>query len=129
MFEIADVSLAVANATPKVRRAATATIGGNAAEGVAEWLALNKQTGKLTGRLTIARDSVIARFPAQRLFWAVQLGTAAGDLDINPVFSRAATAQGEATPMACPLTAVGCSVALLCSTPSRIAVLPSPNMS
>lgn len=45
MFEIADVSLAVANATPKVRRAATATIGGNAAEGVAEWLALNTQLG------------------------------------------------------------------------------------
>ncbi len=45
MFEIADVSLAVANATPKVRRAAAATIGGNAAEGVAEWLALNTQPG------------------------------------------------------------------------------------
>jgi len=53
MFEIADVSLAVANATPKVRRAATATIGGNAAEGVAEWLALENATGKLTRRRTI----------------------------------------------------------------------------
>jgi Cof subfamily protein (haloacid dehalogenase superfamily) len=41
MFEVADVALAVENAVPEVRDCATAIIGGNATEGVAEWLALN----------------------------------------------------------------------------------------
>jgi len=39
MFAIADVSLAVGNAAPEIRRAATAVIESNDAEGVARWIA------------------------------------------------------------------------------------------
>jgi hydroxymethylpyrimidine pyrophosphatase-like HAD family hydrolase len=39
MFQIADLSLAVANAAPQVRSAASAVIGANAEDGVAEWIA------------------------------------------------------------------------------------------
>lgn len=44
LFAIADLSLAVGNATPDVRRAANEVIGTNAADGVAEWLALAGNT-------------------------------------------------------------------------------------
>jgi hydroxymethylpyrimidine pyrophosphatase-like HAD family hydrolase len=39
MFEVADFSLAVANAAPQVRSAASAVIGANTDDGVAEWIA------------------------------------------------------------------------------------------
>lgn len=39
MFEVADLSLAVRNAAPEIRRAATAVIDSNSAEGVARWIA------------------------------------------------------------------------------------------
>lgn len=39
MFEVADMSLAVANSAPQVRSAASAVIGSNAEDGVAEWIA------------------------------------------------------------------------------------------
>jgi 5-amino-6-(5-phospho-D-ribitylamino)uracil phosphatase len=39
MLAAADVSLAVANATPEVRAAATHVIGANSADGVASWIA------------------------------------------------------------------------------------------
>ena len=39
MFAVADISLAVANAAPEVKQAATDVIGANSDEGVAEWLA------------------------------------------------------------------------------------------
>jgi len=38
MLAAADISLAVANATPAVRAAATNVIGANSADGVAWWI-------------------------------------------------------------------------------------------
>jgi 5-amino-6-(5-phospho-D-ribitylamino)uracil phosphatase len=38
MFAVADAALAVANAAPAVRAAATEVIGGNVADGVAHWI-------------------------------------------------------------------------------------------
>jgi Cof subfamily protein (haloacid dehalogenase superfamily) len=43
MFAMADTALAVANATPSVRAAATEVIGSNAADGVAHWIAAHSQ--------------------------------------------------------------------------------------
>jgi 5-amino-6-(5-phospho-D-ribitylamino)uracil phosphatase len=45
MFAIADTALAVANAAPDVRAAATQVIGANTADGVARWITENARLG------------------------------------------------------------------------------------
>jgi hydroxymethylpyrimidine pyrophosphatase-like HAD family hydrolase len=46
MFAVADIALAVANAVPELRAAASSVIGANTGDGVARWI--SDHAGKLT---------------------------------------------------------------------------------
>lgn len=57
MFAIADVALAVANAAPEVRAAATQVIGANTDDGVAHWIAATRSNNRLTRAVPAAESS------------------------------------------------------------------------